>query len=170
MSTLNTESVDLEYLDEQFAETPEATVGAVVPDGPYVVRIESVDLVTSQTSGNLMLKWVMVITDGEYAGKSLHHNNMMQTAQNLGFLKRDLGVFGVPVNEPGFKLSQFVNSQLTSLMDTVVQVNARTKPDASGQPRTNVYFNQVIEGEVDSGNGAVDSGVITDPTDPFANE
>jgi hypothetical protein len=164
---------DLTFLDDQFEEAEEPQGGTSVPDGQYTAKVENVEFTETRTAEpKPILKQELVITDGEFSGKSLYRNNLMSTAQNLGYLKKDLRALGIDVNAPGFKLSHFLQNGLSELLDKVVGVTVKNKLDQTGTMRCNVYINDAGAGA--GGNGhdrpTVGAAAKGDPSDPWASD
>jgi hypothetical protein len=145
---------EVKQLDEVFNEAPEPAGGSQVPDGTYYARVDSLELKKSQ-AGKLMLKWDLVIEGDQptedldqYQGVTLHRNNMLESSQNLGYLKKDLKACGVDVHREGFALSQFLDEEMDSLLDLVVEIQVRTtKKD--GNTNQNIYINGLADGGSD---------------------
>lgn len=164
---------DLVFLDEQFdeAEEPKFTD---VPPGEYVARVDSIDLIKQEVGGEdvWVLKQELLICEGEQDGQRLFRRNQMATPQNLGWLKADLRKYGIDLDAPGFRLSEFLTNNLNSLLDRVMKVKVRTSkgkpnPDGTeGKQFTNVDLLELMETpELDSA-----GAVAGDALDPFANE
>ena len=117
--------VDLTNLDEMFAAAEPFEEGDDVPDGKYIVRVERVELRTSQ-QGNAMLSWELRIMQGEHANRMLFRNNMMMTPQNMQWLKTDLGRCGMELA----KLSE-LEDRLSELLDIELEVTKKTKGEYS---------------------------------------
>lgn len=157
---------NLTYLDDMFEEAEEAAGGGErVPDGEYAARVDAVEFTLSRDGNKPMLKWDLVIVDGEYENRHLFRNNMMATQQNMGYLKRDLKTVGIDIYAEGFKLLNFLQTRLGELLDRVIRVSVATqKNDPS---RYNVYLNELLEVP----NGAlVGAGAGANSDDPFMGE
>jgi hypothetical protein len=158
---------DLEQYDDEFREADEPEIGGNVPDGNYIVKVDAVEMRTSQ-NGNPYLNWDLLVVNGECEGRHLFRNNMLQTQQNLGYLKHDLSTCGVNIKSPQFKLSNFLTKHLNKLLDLHLEVTAKARRD--DPTRLNVYLNKLVEADAvasataESGETA---GGEEDDFDPF---
>lgn len=160
---------DLAQYDDEFRDSEEPEIGGNVPDGVYIAKVDSVEMRTSQ-AGNYYLNWDLEIVSGGCVGRHVFRGNTMQTQQNLGYLKRDLKTCGVNIDSPKFKLSTFLTSHLTRLLDLNLEVIVKTRRDDPA--RQNVYINKLVDAdavaaESATGEAAGDDGA-DDDFDPFA--
>lgn len=129
-------------LDETFVEAPEeASDSEAIPDGKYQVNVEKVELTTTKSSGQHILKWSLRILGPQFQGRMLWRNNMIVTHENVRWLKRDLVTSGLKLA----RLSDLPN-HLDDLLDVQLEVTKRTKGE-----HINVHFNRRI---ADPGLGA----------------
>ena len=168
---------DLSDLEGEFnnAEEQKARNFDPIPDGKYIAEVLEADII-QKPDGRRMLKWKLAVVGGPFDGRWLWRNNMVETRQNLGFLKKDLGVCGITLA----KLND-LNERAKELVGLCVEIAQVTKGQFS-----NVYLNRLLtQAEVDAlpksgdggGNGqsdapaqaAPDSGQSGDPNDeiPF---
>ncbi len=131
----STETIDLSQFDDDFnllkAEKREFEP---VPDGNYKVVVERVELTRSRKTNNPLLKWTLQILGPQCEGRLLWRNNMLQTRENLQWLKNDLYVCDLILE----KVSD-LPANLHKLLDIELEVSKRTKGE-----RENVYFNRRI--------------------------
>lgn len=130
------DETDLYDLDAPYeeAQAPEGDFEAV-PEGKYQVRVERADLTRAKSTGNRMLAWELEILGPAFAGRKLWRNNMMVTAENLKWLKRDLVTCGLKLE----KLSD-LPSHLGELLDIRLEVTLKYRDEDD----YNVYFNKRI--------------------------
>jgi hypothetical protein len=123
-------------LDDEYenADTPEPGQFDPLPNGKYQVKVEEVCIDESQ-AGNLMLQWQLRVISGKFIKRMVFKNHMLQSADNMKFLKGDLATCGIKLN----KLSE-LPSRLAELLDIILEVNIKSK-EVDGQTRSNVYFN-----------------------------
>lgn len=117
--------------DKPFDDTP-------VPNGKYQVRVERAEVTKSQ-NGNPMLKWQLVIMNGEHARRKLFRQNMLVTGKNFEWLLSDLHICEVELD----KLTNLPN-KASELLDLMLEVTVRNGRDSNGQPTQNVYLNKKI--------------------------
>lgn len=136
--------VDLTDLDNAYAGATEPPpMGDNVPDGTYQVVIEGAEVRTSE-AGNRMLSWDLRVLAGEHKGRHVFKRNMMQTPENLSYLKADLGLAGLVIA----KLSDLTakrpdgSAACDGLKKTCLEVKVKQKGDF-----LNVYFQKRMGGE-----------------------
>jgi len=147
---------DLSDLDSLYetAEPPEQGAFTEVPDGTYQARVDKAELATSQ-QGNRMLKWQLRILSGPHANRVMFKTSMLESADNLRFLKGDLAVCGVEIG----KLSD-LPSRLGDLLDITLEARKVRSGEFS-----NVYFQRRIvvnagaPGSVPAGAGTATGGL-----------
>jgi len=126
---------DLTQFDDVFDEAPQEgnNDGDPPPDGKYQVNVEKVNLTTTKTSAQRVLRWSLRIVDPQqFAGRMLWHSNLIVTNDNIYWLKRDLITCGL-------RLARFSDlpAHLGSLLDIRLEVTKRTKG-----AYTNIYLNK----------------------------
>ena len=107
----------------------EGNIPGSVPDGRYVAKVNECYLKKS-TTGNLMLKWVLGVVGGDHAGAVLYRQNMMQTPENMKWLKIDLKVAGVEM-----KKASELEGNLEKLIGVFLEIKKTTKGEFE-----NIYF------------------------------
>ncbi len=110
---------ELEGLDDAFATAEVQERSGEVPDGKYVVTVERVELKRSQKQVP-MLAWTLKIVEGPHAKRLLFRNNMIETPENVKWLKTDLATCGVTIA----KLSEL---DVSKLLDIRLHVTKRKK-------------------------------------------
>ena len=145
---------DLADLNEQYAqaEKPEQGNFDEVPDGKYQVRVEKVEPAISQ-SGNRMLKWQLRVISGAQTNRMVFRQNILETAENMKYLKGDLSVCGVELEQVSD-----LPAHLGELLDVTLEVTKKTAGEFS-----NVYLNKRI---VVDKQGAVLAGAAGSATAP----
>jgi len=140
MSTVDY-TADLAQLDEVYTEVEPAERQEFddVPPGHYQAYVDRAYLDRAKTSRRLMLKWELVIAAGEFKGRRLFRNNMVETPENLRWLKADLQTAGVTLQ----KLSD-LPLQLEPLLGVLLDVTVSVK-GTGDQARVNVYLNKRVE-------------------------
>lgn len=128
------EPVDLSGFDNEFEAVKPASSDAV-PDHEYTVRVNKALLGYSK-NGTPMLKWDLVIVEGEYAGRHLFKNSVI-TTDSLPYLKRELQTVGLEQ----FRLSD-LNTRLADVVGVVLNVAKKTNDKTKN---TNVYFNSLVD-------------------------
>ena len=115
----------LAEFDDEYdnAPEPEPNKFEPLPDGKYQVKIEEVCLDESK-AGNMMLKWELRVISGEFAKRKMFKNSMLQTPENMTFLKGDLGICGIKLE----KLSD-LPSRLAELLDIPLEVFVKNKKE-----------------------------------------
>lgn len=132
------DDIDLSHLDEEYAQVKEAERGSEVPDGKYVAGVERVQLAKAKKEPHQpMLKWQLLILEGEHKGRRVFRNNMLATRENLAWLKGDLKVCGLEIT----KVSE-LQPNLERLLDRVVAITVRTRKDGQGRDQTNVFLDK----------------------------
>lgn len=176
---------ELGYLNQGFvrAEEPEG-IGPLIPNGDYVVRVESVELKRGKDSGQLGLSQELDIVGGDYNGRKLFRwNNIPEmdtppekAMQQLGFLKKDLRAYGIDIDAPAFELSAFLANGLDAMLDRIVDVTTKiTKNQRTGKESVNTYINGLAESAevyagATSGSASGKPGPGEPGYDPFADE
>ena len=108
-------------------------VGVVrVPEGVYTVDITEAKI-THATTGKLMINWHLAIVDGEYAGRLVFKNSVIDPSnqQNVDWLTSDLAKLGL---DPHGKLSS-LPQRLASVVGTRLKIKQGT---------SSVFFNTVV--------------------------
>ncbi len=134
-------TADLALLDDVFTEVEPAEKKELddVPAGHYQAFVDRAYLDRAKTSRRLMLKWELVIAVGDYKGRRLFRNNMVETPDNMRWLKTDLQTAGVTMQ----KLSDLPLS-LESLIGVMLDVTVSVKGKGD-QASTNVYLNKRVD-------------------------
>jgi len=134
-------TADLAQLDEVYTEVEPAERKELddVPPGHYQAFVDRAYLDRAKTSRRLLLKWELVIAVGELKGRRLFRNNMVETPDNLRWLKADLQTAGVTLR----KLSD-LPLQLEPLLGVLLDVTVSVK-GTGDQAFTNVYLNKRVE-------------------------
>lgn len=134
--------IDLSQFDEAFTNAPAEDED--VPDGKYQVTVEKAELTRSQTSGNPMLKWTLMILGPDRVGRRLWRNNVLLTDENIRWLKIDLKKCGLEIA----KVSD-LPAHLDRLLDVKLLVTKKTNGEF-----TNIYINRRLsEGEAAATSG-----------------
>lgn len=171
MQTETHDKLDLGFSDDQFREIPAAEGGVSVPAGKYIANISELELTQTKDRTKWMLRWTLEIVGGPFDGRKLFRNNLWDTPQQVGFLKRDLINCGIDVNDIGFKFNTFMNENLTDLLDTHIQVQVAKKTGNDGRENTNVYINGLADDGQTSddltSDAATDSVATAKPANPF---
>jgi hypothetical protein len=115
--------IDLSSLDKDFAEA-RIPVPAPLPDGTYIVEVETVELRETRGTARPMLCWTLrVLAPSVVAGRRLWRNQVLGP-QNLGWLKKDLRLCGLEIA----KLSE-LPQHLDSLAGVTLQISKHTRGD-----------------------------------------
>ncbi len=133
------ENIDLAQFDEEFAGADiQDREFESVPDGTYQVNVKKAELTRSKSSETPMLKWTLEILAPKHKGRLLFRNNMIETPENIKWLKTDLHTCGLDLK----KLSD-LPANLEKLLDVKLEVTKRTRGEYE-----NVFLNRriVIEG------------------------
>jgi hypothetical protein len=128
LATMDQEWMGIQVEDKQKTYDP-------LPDGKYQVKVDSVAIEESKTSGRLQLKWVLKVIAGAFTGRLIWRYNGFDSTENLTFLKKDLTTCGVTVT----RLSE-LEDNLQFLLDTVLEVQLKTKGEYQ-----NCYINKEIQ-------------------------
>lgn len=105
-----------------------------VPDGKYQVAVDRVELTRARSSGNPMLKWTLRILGPSHAGRLLWRNNVIGSPENLKWLKTDLHLCGLELQN----LSDLPSS-LERLLGVTLEVTKRTRGE-----HESVYLNRRV--------------------------
>ena len=134
-------TADLAQLDDVYTEVEPAERKELddVPPGHYQAYVDRAYLDRAKTSRRLLLKWELVIAIGELKGRRLFRNNMVETPDNLRWLKADLQTAGVTLR----KLSD-LPLQLEPLIGVLLDVTVSVK-GTGDQAFTNVYLNKRVD-------------------------
>ena len=136
-----TENVfDLEQFDEDFesAEYDENDASDGLPDGRYQMIVESAKLERSK-AGNAMLLWQMRVMGPRHSGRRHWHRNMLMSAQNMKWLKRDLYTAGIRIT----KTSE-LPERLQEFQDVLLEVQLKTR----GENQNSFINKRLSAGEV----------------------
>lgn len=130
---------DLRALDEAYQrmkprEQGSGDYGDEPPDGKYQVKVDRVEVKNSK-NGNLMLNWQLRILAGPCAGRCLFKRNMLQSDENLAWLKTDLATCRVVVDHL-YELPK----RLQDLLDVQLEITKKTNDGFE-----NIYFNRKID-------------------------
>lgn len=130
--------VDLTRLEGDFADANEEKAGNFdpIPDGKYTVEVTDAEVTTSK-SGQAMLKWTMRVVGGKYDNRLVWRNNLLETRQNLGWLKKDLKLCGIELA----KLND-LNERAAELCGLCLQITQKSTDKYS-----NVYLNRLLTQE-----------------------
>jgi hypothetical protein len=128
-----TDEFDLATLDETFAAAPDED--APVPDGDYEVVVERVELKRSKASGSRMLEWEFRIIGPSCSGRKVWKYSLLETADQMAFLKRDLRKAGLALE----KLSN-LPSRLPELLDLRIEIRKQTRDEYE-----NLYIRRRLE-------------------------
>lgn len=128
---------ELAQFDDDFQHAPDLNLTIdTIPDGIYDTIIESVEFRHASRTGALMLSWTLRIITGPCKGQPMQRNNMMQTPDNIVWLKNDLKIAGLTVN----RVSALKN-HLPYLIGRKLRVKRQTRDG-----RNNTYFVQALAG------------------------
>lgn len=123
------------------AQAPERS--SSVPDGRYQARIEKLVVKVAgekaKNPGAPMLAWDLVVVSGEHAGRHVFKNSVFSDAA-IAFTKADLAVVGFTGQLDDLE----TDAGRAALLDRVVQINVKSKRDATGRDNTNVYFDKLV--------------------------
>lgn len=93
-----------------------------LPEGEYVGKLVECQIVESKTSGNLMIKRVHVVTEGEYKGKNVYDNMNIETDLGLSFVAQWLDTIGCELPEKASEIKKLVEQISESAYDCKFQV------------------------------------------------
>lgn len=147
-------------LDTAFAGASAKREGfdAEVPDGSYHVTVEKCLVERGKTSGKPMLKWTLSVVNGPHANRKLFRNNLLESADNMKWLKQDLASCGVNVAS-----LREVPAALAQLIGATLEVKVVTKIGNAGKDFRNVY----IQKRVNAGGAAGGRSAVVDEDVPF---
>lgn len=127
-------AMDLSHLDEAYRRA-EVEDRDEVPDGRYQTKIDKVEIRESKRTGNRFLSWTLKILGPNHRGRLLFRNNMLESEDNMKWLKGDLQTCGLQLG----KLSE-LPQRLHELLDVQLEVVAKTKGE-----NQNVYLQKRIQ-------------------------
>lgn len=118
--------VDLSRFDEDYRRAKQGDLPAYkpVPDGKYQVIVESVELTTTRTTGNPMLKWRLRIAGPGFLDRTLWKNSVI-TERTMLYVARDLKLCGIPDMQSLNELP----ARLPSLQNLRLEVTKRSRND-----------------------------------------
>jgi hypothetical protein len=115
--------------------------GEPVPDGKYQCIIDKAWLAMNKAGDKRMLRWQLKIIGGQYGGRMLFRNNVIESPDNIKWLKGDLEVCGLTIH----KLNE-LRDRVSSLIGVGVEVQVKNQgKDAQGRANQNVYLNKAVE-------------------------
>lgn len=123
------------------AERPGGGVTTDLPDGKYRAQVTTAEL-SDSSSGDLKIKWVYTIEDGDHAGSEVTSFDNLGTEKNLGFLKSKLARFGYDPD------SVDLAEELESILKEIVEGNAVVSIQVKSQTDSdfvNVYVNKLLD-------------------------
>lgn len=131
-----TQPFDLTDLDELsgYADTDVPDTSDAVPDGTYTAYVDHVELTRTKTDKR-RLAWRLKIIGPNHIGRCVFSGHMLETPQNLQWLKRDLKTCGIEL-----AAWSELPRRLADLLDLVLEVQVKTKGDF-----TNCYFRKRVE-------------------------
>lgn len=131
-----TDTFDLADLDDMsgYADTEVPEDNGSVPDGRYTAFVDQVELTKTKT-GKRRLSWQMKIIGPNQVGRCVFNGHMLETADNLKWLKRDLKTCGIELSAWS-ELPQ----RLQDLLDIVLDIQVKTKGEFQ-----NCYFKSRVE-------------------------
>lgn len=145
--TAQNEEMTFDDLEGTYAETPveDKKDFDPVPDGKYQARITKAWLAhsgeKSKNPGARMLRWELTIIGPKFAGRKLFRNNMIETPENVKWLKTDLHTCGLVLGS-----LRELPARVTDMVDVCVEVQVKHQGvSASGQVNQAVYLNKVID-------------------------
>lgn len=157
---------DLNYMDDEFIETEEPQGFSRVPDGDYTAYIYSARAAMSEDDQPIpRLEWEFIVIGGEYADRHLFRNNVLKDKQALGWLKKDLRACGVDVDDPAFRVSEFLVNGTEQLLDVEVDVTVKNKKYINRLGEEKEACNVYINGLADSGTDTASSDVTDEHFD-----
>lgn len=131
-------TMDFTYLDDPFSESEDVSFENP-PDGTYQARIDNLD-VKENKNGKVYLGFDCIITGGTCDGKHGFPKLYIPTqddepdkAKNkLNMLHHGLKCLGIDPKHPQFRLSVFLQSQLSFCLDKPVWLKFKTGKDLNG--------------------------------------
>lgn len=111
---------DLKKYDSEW-ESYEGNIPGSIPDGRHYAKVMEAYLKRS-AAGNPMLKWVLEIVGGDHAGTKVYRQNMMQTQENMKWLKIDLKTAGIEL-----KKASELEANLDKLIGIYLEIKKATK-------------------------------------------
>ena len=119
-----------------------------LPDGTYQAKIIDAKRTLTQKK-KLQIDWTFEVISGEYEGRKQHKYDLLVTQDNVDWLLGTLETLEIEMpkkfNEDNF--AEVIDSCLKKAVGLVAEVSIRTSGDFS-----NVYINELLEGEGDDGN------------------
>ncbi|MEN6583002.1 MAG: DUF669 domain-containing protein [Armatimonadota bacterium] len=139
------------YLDEEFVEAEEPEGFSKVPDGDYKARIFSARADMDNT-GNPRLNWELIIESGPCDNRHLFRRNVLRDGKAVGWLKKDLRNCGIDIDDPAFRLTEFLVNSTEQLLDLIVDITVKngkyTNSNGDEKDSTNVYINGLVSGDI----------------------
>ena len=168
MSYDNSNSADLIFADLQdianefdAVEPSEGNSFEDLPDGKYTVRVDRLFFDTWKEGERPILKWEMVVVDGQYEGAKQRKTGWLTNENNAKMFKADLLNAGLDMNGRGISFAVLPN-HLEELIDVMLEITVKRskgdKLDKNGNPYVNVYINKRISDPFDD----VDTDTMTE--------
>ena len=127
---------DLNDLDQMsgFANTEVPETNGAVPDGRYTAFVEHVELNRTKNDKR-RLSWRLKIIGPSHVGRCVFNSHILETPQNLKWLKKDLMLCGIELNA-----WSEMPQRLQDLLDIVLEVQVKTNGDF-----LNTYFRNRVQ-------------------------
>ena len=135
------ETMDLRKFDQAYALAAASEISARVPDGRYQVVIENVELTSTKTTSNPMLKWKLRILGPSHHNRMLWKNSVI-TENSLGRVKTELRLCGYALD----KISP-IEGRLVEFQGLELEITKKGRNDAPDD----IFFEKNITVEVESG-------------------
>lgn len=123
----------LSQMNEAWEQAPVQGTNDPPPPGTYQAKVERFNFFESKKSGNLTLVTELVVTNGEFSGRSCSTFHDLENPDRLGWAKGHLVLLGLESISPLSSLED----RLREVLDTPVEINVVVKDGY-----TNVYVNK----------------------------
>lgn len=117
-----------------------------LPEGKYTVRVGRLYFDSYNANERPLLKWELVVVDGEYAGEVQKKASFLKTEDNIRMFKADLFKAGLDMNGRGISFA-VLQDHLEELIDVMLEINvvvSKKAVDKNGKPYVNTYINKRI--------------------------
>lgn len=134
--TIEKEIEDLDDIDALLKQTKPNVSSAEIPAGTYSCKIDEAVLTKAKTSGKLMLKYVLKVTDGEYKGRAVFKNAMLEPETSREYTLGDFIKLGYDKPDSKAELLSTLEEMVGSLVEVRVVQNS--------EGNVNKYFNKAL--------------------------
>jgi hypothetical protein len=130
----------LEHFNDEYGsiDPPEKKSFEPIPDGKYQARIDKIYMDVVRSSGSDQLCWEFVILVGKFEKRRLFKKSILETRENLSYLKLDLETLKIHIDP-----ISTIDENLDLFKDKFVEVYVKNR-EYNDKNYYNVYINNLI--------------------------